>query len=365
MTDRQRPVSALVDPAILAGWGRSPEAVELAASVLGAPLAYHLLHERIDDVSQLDSLRSAAFIRALGNRKRLERGVELCADLESSGLSCLPIKGLANASSLWPQPELRPCGDIDVLVRPQDLDRVMEWFSDRGFRFVVKPFVLGVTAAERLLMVAKVLLVRRGGAYFSIVAPDGGLAIDLHTHVESNPVPQGLQTDEVLAASRLCTTPVGTLRTPAPHHAFMIAALHAHRSYYDACEVKSVLDALLLLRRYPEEIVANVPDLARRGGMSRRVGFFVELIRTLAKGDVPAGLPDPPRTVERGTLREAVANVTLASVKRRSVVGCMGQIVQQDFVLADSWSDYARLYLGRLGEPRRTPWEAELARRPQ
>lgn len=358
-------MSALVDPAILAGWGRSPEAVETAVSVLGAPLAYHLLNDRIKNASQLELLRSTAFVRALGNRKRLGRGIALCAELEASGLSCLPIKGLANASSLWPQPELRPCGDIDLLIRPQDFDSVMQWFSDRGFRFVVKPFVRGTTVAERLLMVAKVLLVRRGGAYFSIVAPDNKIAIDLHTHVESNPVPEVLQTEEVFAAARLCATPGGALRTPAPHHAFMIAALHAHRSYYDACEVKSVLDALLLLRRYPAEIVSTVPDLARKGGMSRRVGFFVELIRTLAKEDVPEGLPDPPSTVDRGTLREAVANVTLAAVRRRSAAGCMSQIVQQDFVLTDSWSDYARLYLGRLGKPRRTPWEAELARRPQ
>ncbi len=366
MTDASPPLSALVDPALLARWARSRDSVERAVAYLGAPLGHHLLKDHIDDPSGREVLRTAATFRAIENRKHLERGADLCANLEASGISCVPIKGLANALSHWPQPELRSFLDVDLLIREEDLELVIEWFCDHKFRFVIDPLVRGETVAERMHHLARLLLVRRGGELVSIIAPDGGVVVDLHTHVESNPVPNVLHTDEVLAASIPRTTSSGEIRLPAPHHAFIIAVLHAHRSRYHAGEIKTLVDAMLLLRRFPDEIAAAVPRLACEGGMSRRVGFFLELIRSLSPTtDVPAGLPDSSGTVDGHILREAIGEVTLASVQKRSTVARMRQKVRQDFLLSDSWSDYGRLYLGRFGEPWHRRWEEVLAARPR
>lgn len=53
----------------------------------------------------------------------------LCDSLSASGISCTILKG-SSAARYYPQPDHRCMGDIDLLVRPEDLDRALAHFQE-------------------------------------------------------------------------------------------------------------------------------------------------------------------------------------------------------------------------------------------
>ena len=56
--------------------------------------------------------------------------VEACG---RAGIPCLVLKGLPLAHELYPSPDLRPPGDLDLLVRRPDRDRALEVLQTAGF----------------------------------------------------------------------------------------------------------------------------------------------------------------------------------------------------------------------------------------
>jgi Uncharacterised nucleotidyltransferase len=58
----------------------------------------------------------------------------LMAELSTAGISALPLKGSDFASRLYRTPALRPFGDVDLLVRRGDGERVSEVMSRLGYQ---------------------------------------------------------------------------------------------------------------------------------------------------------------------------------------------------------------------------------------
>jgi Uncharacterised nucleotidyltransferase len=82
------------------------------------PLVYSIAH-----APQLreDAIRAAALEHA-----RCEDLREVLAALHARGIDVLITKGSALAYDLYPQPELRPRGDTDLFIAPDDLDSLRE-----------------------------------------------------------------------------------------------------------------------------------------------------------------------------------------------------------------------------------------------
>jgi hypothetical protein len=59
---------------------------------------------------------------------------ELRSALGGAGVPFLVLKGLPLACEIYPQPGLRPIGDLDLLVRRGTLDAALEVLRDRGYR---------------------------------------------------------------------------------------------------------------------------------------------------------------------------------------------------------------------------------------
>lgn len=77
--------------------------------------------------------------------------------LEKNGIDCAVWKGLS-ASALYPCPELRRLGDIDILVRPDDFDRAVKIFTDMG---AVCPFSDAESSVSDIAMILS-------GTYFEL-----------------------------------------------------------------------------------------------------------------------------------------------------------------------------------------------------
>lgn len=54
-------------------------------------------------------------------------------------IAAMPFKGIALAASAWRDPELRACGDLDLLIRQEDLEPATAILEERGFRRALAP----------------------------------------------------------------------------------------------------------------------------------------------------------------------------------------------------------------------------------
>ena len=90
------------------------------------PIIYH--------ASRLQELREAALNAAAIESLRLTDLREVLVALTSHGVVPLIVKGTALAYTIYDAPELRPRGDTDLLIGPNDLDRVRAALAPLRFR---------------------------------------------------------------------------------------------------------------------------------------------------------------------------------------------------------------------------------------
>lgn len=62
---------------------------------------------------------------------------EILPGLQSQGIPVLTLKGAALANLVYPHPELRPMGDIDLLVKPDDAELAQAYLCRIGFAPVI------------------------------------------------------------------------------------------------------------------------------------------------------------------------------------------------------------------------------------
>ena len=74
------------------------------------------------------------------NSARLLRGTrETLARLADAGIPAVALKGVPLAARFYPEPWLRPSSDVDILVRPQDLERGTALMRSLGYHEVQGP----------------------------------------------------------------------------------------------------------------------------------------------------------------------------------------------------------------------------------
>jgi len=73
----------------------------------------------------------------MGNRKRVvmltQAAETLFGLLEQRGIAYVPLKGIALAERLYPEPGLRPMSDIDIYTAPESTSRISELMAEQGF----------------------------------------------------------------------------------------------------------------------------------------------------------------------------------------------------------------------------------------
>jgi hypothetical protein len=110
-----------------------------------------------------------AHLRWCAGVLQLERRLLELADLfATEGFEWLILKGPAVAHLDYPAPELRSFGDLDLLFRPRDLDRVVETFAAIGYR--------------RQTEQARPGFEQRFGKGTTLTGPDGS-ELDLHCNL--------------------------------------------------------------------------------------------------------------------------------------------------------------------------------------
>jgi hypothetical protein len=243
----------------------------LAASPEELPLL------RLQRARQREALDDLAYARGIDT---------VLSALAERGIAPVPWKGRALALAYWPRPELRPAGDLDLLIEPDALEPAVSALERHGYR--------------RAPDESRGLL-RRTPTGVELVPPKGGrVVVDLHTRPFRS-VGHRITAADLLARARPSTLqglPVRALdAADLLHLVFVHAAKHAVRS------PKWLLDLLAIACASDEATWATALERAAAHGTTRPMWAAARLTAQLS-----ALLADDPlRAHLRPELLDAIA----------------------------------------------------------
>lgn len=100
-----------------------------------------LLHDRLSGLEHgaippavAERLKSVYFTSLLRNRRLGDELARLAGALGRAGIEAIVLKGGALARTVYAEPALRPMMDLDLLVRPEQIDRAGPVLEGLGFR---------------------------------------------------------------------------------------------------------------------------------------------------------------------------------------------------------------------------------------
>ena len=207
----------------------------------------------------------------------------------------LPLKGLHLAHHVYPSPGLRDMGDLDLLVRPEDVPGADAELCRLGYTREGAPE-------------------GRPGPYLNsaVYWREGAFPVHLHWRLVNGTLPHfmvRIDEDEVRREAR------GGLM--APHHLVVSLCEHALKHSYDTLIHLTDIELAARGIDWPQ-----VAETARRWRLERAVGFALVLLRDLA-GIRSPGL-DAFRPLALGW--EGTALIRLARRSRRNGLSALGYL---------------------------------------
>jgi hypothetical protein len=233
---------------------------------------------------------------ALYNRFQYRVQLGCAKTLTEAGFDCVYLKGFAHAHTLYSDPVARISGDMDVLVRPRDMARVIASLGDRGFRFRPIPGVVHVLGPTT------------GLAPF--VSADGACNLDLHGSADRYPMDGVLDAETVFAASRVVEAQGVSIRVPSAEHMLAICVSNAAKDKFSAYAVKKFVDAIRLLSAKRQLDWRALEAVFRTARMVRPARAFFGALEALGMSTgAPSSLTRPFSGMAGAEFRAMVADM--------------------------------------------------------
>jgi len=238
-----------------------------AAIVTPALSAYLLGTARVEAVLGADAVSQSRLV----NRFTAAAQLAALARIAEAGIDVVAIKGFAFAHTLYPEPELRTVGDLDVLVHPAARDGLIDCLGAQGYAFrpLPRPPWGFISTAS----------------YMPFVSADGAVNLDIHIQPDCWPAFRSLTTARVFADALAVDAGGVALRVPSDTHAFLLCATNAAKDKFGVFAARKIVDALLLLQRRAPDI-DTAESLAREGGFLLPCRVFLALLHALG-ADLP------------------------------------------------------------------------------
>ena len=213
--------------------------------------------------------RSATLLQ---NRSLLGELLATLDAMSAAGVEAIPVKGLVLTEMLYGNLALRPAGDIDVLVRADDLPAAREALRGRGYEQEAVP-----AYEERHHPFHDAPYYRPG--------PFRHTALELHHGLSA---PRQFKMDAASLWERSVTTELfgRTLRVLGPEDTLLHLAVHRARA---PLRLRWLVDIAELMRRSGPEL-----DIAFLLGQARAIGARTTLSMTLELSERLLGAPVPP-----------------------------------------------------------------------
>ena len=244
-------------------------AAERLARLVSPSMAAYLLRAAPALCCEVEALSPEEIEKArLRHRLRRHKNLEWLAALAASGFDVLVLKGMAAAHDLYPDPDLRGMGDMDLLVERPELPRLGAFLKDAGF--CVHP-----TRTPRWGLISD-------ASFHPLVSPDGHCVIDLHVEADDYPVHTSMPVLDVFTHSRMIAAGGTMLRIPSRTHYLLLATTNAARDKFLPFCLKGFCDFLVLVQNHGKEI--DWPEIEHRagdGGYLKPLACFLALAQAL------------------------------------------------------------------------------------
>ena len=129
--DSENPIIPVLTPE---AWNNSFELAQQQGIV--GYLYYAIKQKKSEDVIPVDwqrKIRIQLMHYSVGNLKHLHELDELSILFETNGISFIFLKGSHLAFHVYPSPSLRPMGDIDIMVKEEDILKVLGLLVEAGY----------------------------------------------------------------------------------------------------------------------------------------------------------------------------------------------------------------------------------------
>lgn len=152
------------------------------------PMAYQGAHNcgAFADSELMNQYREAYYIHLFKSEQQLRAIRKILRAFEENGIDHMPLKG-CNLKGMYPQPELRPMGDADILIRVEQYDKIrpiMEGLSfaeagESSYDLCWRSPVLYLELHKRLFSEVQVDLYRYFGDGWPLAVKGDGYRYDM------------------------------------------------------------------------------------------------------------------------------------------------------------------------------------------
>jgi len=271
----------LPEDASSAAAAATPEMLRLFADLLSPALARELLRPAVAKLGRELVDPATADKSLLYNRFLRHVQLRWVRAIGEAGFDVVYMKGFANAHLFYDDPDARVIGDLDLLVRAQDLDPLIHFLSGRGFRFSGE-------ARSPWGFISDT-------SFLPFVSEDASANLDLHIAPDAYPASRALSTEAVFEASRWLNIEGLRLRVPCQEHGFFLTLTNAAKLSFGPASLRKTVDALRLLECAQTLDWSRIGDLARAGRSGKALRAFLQLLQHLGAnlGEVPGNLRRP------------------------------------------------------------------------
>ena len=240
------------------------------------PLAVRQLLREAEIPSELlETFEHLLGERAKRSRQLADEMLRVVGFLEQEGIPVVPYKGPVLGHLLYEDMALRPCIDLDFLVRRSDSQRAKSLLLRQGYR------------AVRELTPCQEQAVARADIHHELLRENPEIAVDLHWQLMPDYACIRFDSDALLAhASKISLRGV-TVRTFRPEDQVLILSAHTAKHFGE--RFLWINDLAQLIRTTPQIDWRWVGSEAQRLGIQRIFRVCLRLVERLLDTDLPSG----------------------------------------------------------------------------
>jgi SAM-dependent methyltransferase len=262
--------------------------VRLALHHKVTPLLFRALARRPEVPAEIRAaLRQHHAEQAHHGLALVEELLSLVAALERAGVAALPFKGPALAQLAYGSLAARLAGDLDLLVRPEDLPRVAAELDARGY------LEQTLYKTGRPLDAAEDAWYRVYQGEYCYLRPSDGMVVEPHWLLA--PRPLAVELDMAGIWERARPFPLAGRSVLGMALEDLVLALCIHGSKHEWTELRWIGDVAELAARHPGLDWAAAHARAAEAGCARMLRLGLALAERVLGEPLPAALRDEVR----------------------------------------------------------------------